>query len=157
MLTSNDAVEDIQCETTVISSILIDMSSSPRAVHSFRKAKFQSSYQSVQAGQQPVNIMQQNKYHCRNHSSKIIELSRHTMEGMLHASSPQAGVLSEQGQSQAGCAGGPAGGAARGSCQAPAADPSRRGPAEPAGCLRWDGCPSMLHGRYLVCINTHSF
>ena len=73
---------------------------------------------------------------------------------MLHASSPQAGVLSEQGQSQAGCAGGPAGGEARGSYQGPEADPSRRGPAEPAGCLRWGEYPGTLHAHYPACINT---
>ncbi len=78
-------------------------------------------------------------------------------DGMLHTSAPQAGVLSEQGQSQAGCAGGPAGGAARGSCQGPEANPSRRGLAEPGGCLRWGGCPGMLHAHYLACTNTHSF
>ena len=74
---------------------------------------------------------------------------------MLHASSPQADVLSEQGQSQAGCAGGPAGGAARDSYQGPEADPSRRGLAGLGGCLRQGECPGMLHAHYLACINTN--
>ena len=74
---------------------------------------------------------------------------------MLHASSPQADVLSEQGQSQAGCAGGPAGGAARGSYQGPEADPSRRGLAGLGGCLRRGGCPDTLHAHCLACITTH--
>lgn len=73
MLTSNDAAEDIQRETNVINSTTSDISSSPIAVRSFRKAEIHSDYQSVKDGQQPVSIMQQNKVsvccHCSNHGS----------------------------------------------------------------------------------------
>ena len=57
MLTSNDAVQAIQCETNVINSTISDISSFPIAVRSFRKAEIHSKYQSVKNEQQPLSIM----------------------------------------------------------------------------------------------------
>ena len=57
MLTSNDAVQAIQCETNVINSTISDISSFPIAVRSFRKAGIHSNYQSVKNEQQPLSIM----------------------------------------------------------------------------------------------------
>jgi hypothetical protein len=138
-------------------STITDMSSSPRAVRSFRKAKIHSRYQSVQPG--PRHSAAEL---CLCTATAVItalyrvRLLRHAVDGMLHASSPPADVPSEQGQSQAGCAGGPAEGAARSSYQGPEADPSRRAPAGLGGCLRWGECPGMLQAHCLACINTHT-
>ena len=86
MLTSNDAVEDIQCEINVINSTIFDIPSSPLAVRSFRKAKIHSNYQSVKDGQQPVSIMQQNKCLC---VATAVIMSLYRVELLRHIAAKQ--------------------------------------------------------------------